>query len=448
VKVKATGIVHFGPGAFHRAHQADYVDRLLDRDPHWGIAAVSLRSDATVEALRRQKGRYTLAILDAEPEFRAIRAHSRFHGPGEDVAVRKLLLDPAIRIVTATVTEKGYCLAGGGALDFAHPDIFHDVAEPARPRSLVGWLALGLADRRAAGLAPFSVLSCDNMAANGQKLRAAVCALAGRRDPELARWIAGEARFPDSMVDSITPATGDALRRTVRDATGFDDSIPVAREAYCAWVIEDILPLGGPDFAGVGITMTRDVAGHERAKLRILNGAHSALAYLGLPRGRETVADAMADRWLAAFVEAMVRDEIVPILGPAAEPDLGSYVARTLARFRNPAIGHLLSQIAWDGSQKLPYRLLDTIAEARAGGRPFARLALAVAAWMRFVQRAGPNLVDPLARQFADLPREDDALLDRLLALRQIFPATWASDIEIRAALRAGLAALTEKVQA
>jgi fructuronate reductase len=448
VKAAATGIVHFGPGAFHRAHQADYVDRLLDRDPRWGIAAVSLRSGATVAALRRQGGRYTLAILDAEPEFRTIGAHNRFHGPGEDAAVRKLLLDPAIRIVTATVTEKGYCLAGDGTLDFAHPDVVHDLAAPANPRSLIGWLALGLADRRAAGLAPFSTLCCDNMAANGKKLGAAVRALAGRRDPELGCWIAGEACFPDTMVDSITPATDDALRRAVRDATGFDDAIPVAREAYCAWVIENVLPRGGPDLAAAGVTLTGDVAGYERAKLRILNGAHSALAYLGLPRGHETVADAMADPWLADLAETMVRQEVIPTLPAPADLDLGHYATEILARFRNPAIGHRLSQIAWDGSQKLPYRLLDTIADARAAGRPFARLALAVAAWMRFVQRAGPAIVDPLAAQFVTLPGEDDALLDRLLALRQIFPATLASDVEIRAALRAGLAALTEEVHA
>lgn len=443
-----TGIVHFGPGAFHRAHQADYVDRLLDGDPRWGIAAVSLRSGATVEALRRQQGRYTLAILDSEPCFRTIRAHSLYHGPGEEGAVRGLLLDPAIRLVTATVTEKGYCLAGDGTLDFAHPGIVRDLAAPERPLSLVGWLALGLADRRAAGLAPFATLSCDNMIANGKKLHAAVCAFAGRRDAELARWIGGEAPFPDSMVNSITPATDNSLRRAVRAATGFDDAVPVAREAYSAWVVEDALPPGSPDLAAAGATVTGDVAGHERAKLRILNGAHSTLAYLGLPRGHENVADAMADPWLADFVEAMVRDEIVPTLSPPAGLDLRLYAGEIFARFRNPAIGHRLAQIAWDGSQKLPYRLIDTIADARAAGRPFPRLALAVAGWMRFVQRAGPGLVDPLKDRFACLPGEDEALLDSLLALRQVFPAVLASDAEFRSALRAGLAALKEDAHA
>jgi fructuronate reductase len=439
VSALATGIVHFGPGAFHRAHQADYVQRLLGHDPRWGIAAVSLRSAGTVDALRRQQGRYTLAILDAVPAFRTIRAHRRFLGPGDGAAVRALLADPAIRIVTSTVTEKGYCLAGDGSLDFGHPDIVHDRAQPHAPRSLIGWLALGLADRRAAGVAPFTTLCCDNMAGNGDKLRAAVRAFTGAE-------LADEARFPNTMVDSITPATDEALRRRVREATGFADAVPVAREAYSAWVIEDALPPGGPDFAAAGATITADVAIWEQAKLRMLNGAHSALAYLGLLRGHGTVADAMADPWLAGFAAAMLRDEVVPTL--RADFDLGAYAAEILARFRNPAIRHRLTQIAWDGSQKLPYRLLDTIADCRAAGRPFSRLALAVAAWMRFVQRAGAGAVDSLAASFAALPTADEALLDRLLGLRQVFPAALAADAEVRAAFRAGLAALEDKVHA
>jgi fructuronate reductase len=453
VSGRHAGIVHFGPGAFHRAHQADYVDRLLERDPRWGIAAVALRSAGTIDALRRQQGHYTLAILDAEPSFRTVRAHVAFHGPGEAQAVRAALADPAVRLVTSTVTEKGYCLAGDGRLDLDHPDIVHDVAAPERPTSLIGWLALGLADRRAAGAAPFTPLCCDNMAANGGKLGAAVRAFAARRDPELGRWIAGEVRFPDSMVDSITPASDDDLRRRVRAATGFDDSIPVAREAYRAWVIGDGLPADGPDLAGAGAIVTADVAGYELAKLRILNGAHSALAYLGLLAGHENVAEAMGDRRLAARIGAMIGGEVIPLIRGRTGMDLDFYAAEIFARFRNPAIGHRLAQIAWDGSQKLPYRLLDSIAEARAAGRPYPGLAAAVAGWMRFVQRrarAGLAVVDPLAERLADLGRaeSDGALLDNLLGLRQIFPAALAGDADFRAALAAGLAACKEDIHA
>ena len=435
-----TGIVHFGPGAFHRAHQADYVDRLLRHDPRWGIAAVSLRSPGTVAALKRQQGRYTLAILDAEPSFRTLAAHTGFFGPGEGDGVRALLRDPAVRIVSSTVTEKGYCLAGDGTLDFGHPDIVHDLADPERPVSIVGWLALGLRDRREAGMAPFTPLCCDNMASNGRKLGAAVADYARRLDPPLAEWIAGEAVFPNAMVDSITPATDDSLRALVREE-GFDDSIPVSREAYAAWVIEDVLPAGGPDLAAAGVVMAKDVGAWEKAKLRILNGAHSTLAYLGLLLGHETVSDAMADGALAAFVERLIRADIVPSLEPSPL-DLEAYAAEILARFRNPAIGHKLSQIAWDGSQKLPYRLLDTIREALVAGRTVTRLAVPIAGWALFVERrarAGIEIVDPLGDTLARIGRGEDAIAG-LLALRQVFPAALAEDARFAEAV-AGAAA-------
>jgi fructuronate reductase len=444
-KEQQVGIVHFGPGAFHRAHQADYIDRLLASDPRWGIAAVSLRSPGTVEALKRQEGRYTLAILDAETSFRTLSAHRAFFGPGEGDAVRALLRDPAVRIVSSTVTEKGYCLAGDGTLDLAHPDIVRDLADPKHPVSIVGWLALSLADRRAAGLPAFTALCCDNMVANGKKLRAAVLAYAARLDPDLARWIEAEAVFPDTMVDSITPATDAHLRALVAEQ-GFEDSIPVSREAYTAWVIEDVLPAGSPDFAAAGVTMAADVGAWEKAKLRILNGAHSTLAYLGSLIGHETVADAMADFELARFVEAMVRNEVVPTLLPSPI-DLQTYASEILGRFRNPAIRHRLSQIAWDGSQKLPYRLLDTIADALAAERDIGRLAAAVAGWMLFVRRqsrAGADIVDPLAGTLADAGRSDETA-ERLLALRQIFPARLAEDPRFRKAVLGAVSAMIEE---
>jgi fructuronate reductase len=434
--VRTTGIVHFGPGAFHRAHQADYVDRLLADDPRWAIAAVSLRSAGTIEALKRQRGRYTLAILDSEIRLRTLAAHSEFYGPGEAAGVRARLADPAVRIVSSTVTEKGYCLAGDGTLDFGHADIVRDLADPAHPVSLVGWLALGLRDRRAAGLPAFTPLCCDNLVSNGRKLRAAVLAYSRRLDRGLADWIAGEAAFPDTMVDSITPATDERLRALVRER-GHDDSIPVSREAYAEWVIEDVLPPGSPDFASVGVRMAKDVGAWERAKLRILNGAHSSLAYLGLLMGHEIVAEAMKDAALAAFVERLVRDSILPTLAPSPL-DLDSYAADILARFRNPAIGHKLSQIAWDGSQKLPYRLLDTIADSLAGGRDVERLAVPVAAWMLFVERqaqGGIEIVDPLAERLAEIGRSGDCV-DGLLALRQVFPARLAADERFAGAVR------------
>lgn len=433
----ATGIVHFGPGAFHRAHQADYVDRLLDDDPRWGIAAVSLRSRGTVDALLAQHGRYTLAILDEQTSFRPIAVHTRAFGPSDSDAIRRQLADPAVRIVTSTVTEKGYCLAADGSLDFTHPDIAHDLADPEQPVSLIGWLALGLADRRASGLPPFAPICCDNMASNGTKLLNAVAAFARRLDPALARWIEAEARFPNTLVDSITPATDDALCRLVHDKTGFDDMVPVSREAYARWVIEDVLPEGSPDLASVGVVLSSDVDAWARAKLRILNGAHSTLAYAGLLLGHETVAEAMRDPVLSAFVERLTREDVIPGLQPSPI-DLDRYANETFARFRNPAIHHKLSQIAWDGSQKLPYRLFDTIVDARKSGRPIDRLAVPIAAWVLFLERearVGAEIVDPLADRLILLACGENSE-DRILDLGEIFPEALASDPVFRKAVK------------
>jgi fructuronate reductase len=441
--VTETGIVHFGPGAFHRAHQADYIDRLLAEDPRWGIAAVSLRSGGTIEALKRQAGRYTLAILDRETSYRPIQAHNRFFGPGEGPAVRRLLAEPGIRIVSSTVTEKGYCLTGNGSLDFAHPDIVHDLKKPEAPMSVVGWLALGLKDRRDGGLAPFTPLCCDNLVSNGKKLQRAVIDFAGQLDSELAGWIEGEVPFPDTMVDSITPATDDRLRAMVAEATGFADSIPVCREAYSAWIVEDVLPKGSPDLAAVGAVLASDVGAWERAKLRILNGAHSSLAYLGLLIGHETVAAGMADPDLSGFTERLIGEDVIPTLQPSPI-DLPHYAGQIVERFRNPAIHHKLSQIAWDGSQKLPYRLLDTTADALASGRSVNRLAVPIAAWMLFIQRqakAGLEIVDPLAHSLERIGRSE-MVVEQLLAMRQIFPERVAGHPKFRSAIERAVAAM------
>lgn len=383
------GVLHIGPGAFHRAHQADYFDRLLAADPRWAISAVSLRSSNLKRALEPQDGLYTLATLDEATGFRVIGAHREILVAPPPAR----LADPDLKLVTLTITEKGYCLRPDGTLDLDRPDLAD---------SAIGWLVEGLKARREAGLAAPAVLCCDNLPDNGAKLRGAVLALAGRQDADLAAWIAGEAVFPSSMVDSITPATDDALRARVLEATGLEDAWPIQREAFTQWVIEDVLPPGSPDLASVGVTLTPDVAAFEQAKLRLLNGAHSSLAYLGLLRGHETVAEAMADPELAGFIETLMRQDIAPTL----PGDNSAYIDAILRRFRNPAIRHKLSQIAWDGSQKLPIRLLATLRDALAAGRPVERLCRPLAGWMRFVERqvrAGAPIVDPLAERLGTL---------------------------------------------
>ncbi|WP_213982252.1 mannitol dehydrogenase family protein [Sphingomonas sp. dw_22] len=432
-----TGIVHFGPGAFHRAHQAAYVDRVLETDPRWGIAAVSLRSPGTVDALKAQDGLYTLAVIDREPSMRILAAHSDAIGPGEGAKLRTLLADPAVRIATSTVTEKGYCLTGEGTLDLAHSDIVHDLQRPAEPRSVIGWIVAGLADRHAAGTAPFAMLCCDNMTGNGGKLRAACAALAREQDPALAAWIEAEVAFPDSMVDSITPASDPAFLTQVAQALHVQDKAAVQRESFTQWVLQRFDMADGPDLGSAGVTLTNDVRGYEQAKLRILNGAHSSLAYIGLHLGLETVFEAMSDPALEHFVSRLMHYDIAASLKPVEGLDVAGYADAVLDRFRNPAIRHLLSQIAWDGSQKLPYRLLDTVQDALDHDRNIERLAVPVAAWIAFVRRkaqAQEKITDPLAETLAAAATGSDVAA-AMLGLRQIFPERLATDPRFRHAV-------------
>jgi fructuronate reductase len=439
----ATGIVHFGPGAFHRAHQADFYDRLIARDPRWGVALVSLRSGRTVADLAAQDGLYTLAIRDAEPSNRIIGCHTHLLGPGDAAETLRLLAAPETALVTTTITEKGYCLAPDGALDLGHDDIARDLAGEGAPVSAIGWIVAGLAARRAAGLDPYVVMPCDNMADNGPKLRAALIAFARHRDAALADWIEAEVRVPATMVDSITPASDPAFLAAVAGEIGLEDRAAVQREAFAQWVVEDVGAIG-PDLAAVGVEVTRDVAGFERAKLRILNGAHSTLAYLGLLRGHASVAEAMRDERLAAYVEAMIVEEIQPTLPAVAGLDLDAYRAAVLARFRNPMIVHALAQIAYDGSQKLPYRLYDTILANRSAGRLPRRALGAVAGWLGFAAlraRSGEAIVDPLGGELAALGAREtsDAMLDGFRADSRLCPPTLADDAAAMATIRSGL---------
>jgi fructuronate reductase len=386
------GIVHIGPGAFHRAHQAWYVDQLLHTDPRWGICEIALKSSGVRDALAPQDGLYVLNELSGKSALRVIGAIRELLVASEnyETAFARLAARDT-RFVTMTVTEKGYCLNAAGLLDEGHPDIAHDLQSPAAPRSLIGLLVEALHRRRAAGEKPFVVICCDNLANNGQVLRRAVIAFAAHRDADLARWIENEVVFPRTMVDSITPATDDALRESVATATGVSDAWPIKREAFLQWVIEDLPAVREADWTSVGVTLAQDVSVYDRAKLRLLNGAHSTLAYMGLLRDRETVYDAMNDASLAGFVATLMHEDFAASLGASPGLDVAAYIDALLERFRNPNIRHLLSQIAWDGSKKLPVRLTATILEALQAGRRVDRMAMTIAAWMRFIARQARN---------------------------------------------------------
>jgi fructuronate reductase len=436
------GVVHFGPGAFHRAHQAAYFDALAATDTRWGICGVSLHSAGVRDALVPQDGLYTLAILDAEIRYQVIGSMREVLVAHDDIeAVFERLTRGSVELVTSTVTEKGYCLAPDWTLDFGHPDIVHDMANPKTPKSFIGYVVEGLRRRKAAGLKPFVLIPCDNLPKNGERLKAAVVAFAARNDADLAAWIEANLQCPCTMVDSITPATDDALRTRVADAIGLEDAWPIQREAFTQWVIEGHGHDGGPDWASVGVTLTDNVPAYERAKLRLLNGPHSTLAYAGLHKGYESVSQAMDDPELEQLVRDLMVKDVVPLLEAPKGMDLPAYCEAILKRFRNPAIKHLLAQIAWDGSQKLPIRILATLSEALERGHDISRFCVPLAAWMRFVRTKavkGEVITDPLASELLALGAtlEDDVSdVKVVLALRSVFPEALANNPKVVAGI-------------
>lgn len=433
------GIVHLGLGAFFRAHGAVYVEEAMAASGgDWGILGVSLRNPDMRDALVPQGGCYTaLELAPDRPKARVVGAvQGVLVAPENPQAVLDAMADPGVRIVSLTVTEKGYCHAPAtGKLNLDHPDIRHDLGHPL-PISAPGYLVRALQMRWAAGLAPFTVLTCDNLPGNGPLLHGLVLELAERIDPALAAWIKANARFPATMVDRIVPATtpGDIAR--VAALTGHHDAAPVVHEPFRQWVIEDDF-VGGtrPDFGAVGVQMVHDVAAYELMKLRMLNGTHSSLAYLGYLGGHETIADCMADPAYRALVRRLWSAEIIPALVPPAGEDLPAYAAALEARYANPAIRHRTWQIAMDGSQKLPQRILGTLAADLAAGRPSPGLMLAIAAWMVYVggvdEQGGPiDVRDPLAERLRALSSgAPEARVAALLAVREVFPQALATAI-------------------
>jgi fructuronate reductase len=432
-----TGIVHLGPGAFFRAFGAPWIaEAMAARGGDWGIVGVSLQSPATRDALRPQGWDYT--AVEQGPDGEIPRVVSVLNGvlvaPEDPAAVLSAMADPAVRIVSLTVTEKGYCHdPASGALNLDHSDIRHDLEHPL-PRSAPGYLVRALEARRRAGVKPFTVMTCDNLPENGRVVRGVVLSLARAIDPGLADWIETRGAFPSSMVDRIVPATKPEDIARLEAATDLRDAAPVLHEPFRQWVIEDRFADGRPDFSAVGVQMVRDVTPYEHMKLRMLNGTHSSLAYLGYLAGHETIAETVADPVFEGFVRRLWSAEIIPALKPPPGESLPAYAEALLARYRNPAIRHRTWQIAMDGSQKLPQRILGTLRENAAAGRPSPGLTLAVAAWMRYVggvdERGAPiEVKDPLADRLRSLSQAADgaaAKVTALLSVREVFGAAEA----------------------
>lgn len=447
------GVVHLGIGAFHRAHQAVVFDDLIRAgDPRWGVIGASLRSPEVHDQLTPQDGLYTLVIRDgAREQARVIGAVKQvLVAPRDPAALVAALCD--CHLVTLTITEKGYKLDPvTGDLMADDPDLAADLADLTRPRTAPGFLVAALTERRARGLPPFTAISCDNLPENGARLRAAVLALAGRRDPGLADWIAEHGAFPQTMVDRIVPATTSLDIEGLAGGLGVRDLAMVKTEPFTQWVIEDRFAGPRPDFASAGVQLTADVRPWEEAKLRMLNGAHSAMAYLGGLAGIEFIHQMVARPDVVSFMNRLW-DEAASTLSPPPGLNLTAYRAQLMARFANPALQHRTRQIAMDGSQKLPQRLLASLSARLARGQDIDALALGVAAWMRWQGgRDDAGLVftvddpqaDITARLFASSAAPADQV-DALLSLRSVFYADLASDLALRAALIRHLTHLTE----
>ena len=429
------GIVHLGIGAFHRAHQAVYVDDLLARQAgDWRILGISLRSPSVRDQLAAQDGLYTL--VEREGTNERLRVIGSVAGvlvaPEDPAAVIAAIAAPTTHIVSLTITEKGYCHdPASGRINWDHPDIRHDLAQPTAPRSAIGYLAAGLLARMARSAGPITVMSCDNLPHNGAVLRSVLSDYVARAAPDLSQWLSSNASFPATMVDRIVPATTEDDLERIAATIGVQDLGMVKAEPFTQWVIEDDFAGPRPAFESVGAQLVADVRPFELAKLRMLNGCHSTLAYLGLFHGHETVDQAMADPRIAPVIDALM-EEAAATLPTVPGLDPVSYAAALKARFRNSALQHRLAQIAMDGSQKLPQRLLGTISDLHAAGQSPRAAATGVAAWMRHF--SGPWVNDPLAARLTAAANDNpEALVSGALAIEPVFGSlgaeVWLHDL-------------------
>jgi fructuronate reductase len=388
---RGIGIIHFGIGAFHRAHMAAYTDdAMAGAEGDWRILGVSLRSPSVREQMHPQDGLYSLVERSAEG------SKARMIGAVADVLVAAdererlvaTLAAPTTHIISFTITEKGYCRAPDGSLDLAVAD----------DRSAYSYLAEAFARRRDAGLPGLTLLSCDNLAGNGAQLQRLMGEYLDARAPDLRGWFDAECACPSTMVDRIVPATTDVDRAEIEAMLGMRDEAAVVTEPFSQWVIEYKFAGPRPPWEKHGAQITSDVHAYETAKLRMLNGAHSALAYMGLKRGHDFVHQAIADPTLAPLVDRLMREEAATSLKPAPGQDLNAYADALIARFANPALNHRLIQIAMDGSQKIPQRWLETLAHHQQRGQQCPAILAGIAAWLCHIRGDNGPVDDPLAK--------------------------------------------------
>lgn len=404
-QAQQVGIVHLGLGAFHRAHQAVYTDDAMSQgDRDWSIAGVSLRSSQVRNELTPQDGLYTVIARDGSTEsVRLVGAIAAIHVANEaPEAVIAHIAAATTRIVTLSITEKGYYRRADGSLDSQGPDIAEELAD-GHPRTIYGFLRAGLSRRRQEARPGLTLISCDNMQENGRVLTALLSDFLDRCDPALAEWFRQECACPSTMVDRIVPAVTAQVRADIESRLGMRDEACVATEPFRQWVIEDRFAGPRPRWEAGGAELVADVRPYEIGKLRILNGAHSALAYLGLEKGHRFVHEAIGDASIRVVVERLMREEAAGSFSPARGQNLDAYCDALLDRFGNHALNHRLLQIAMDGSQKIPQRWLGTLSDHQHQRRRCPGLLTALAAWIVHVRGTGHPVSDPAASELAAL---------------------------------------------
>lgn len=423
------GIVHLGLGAFHRAHQAIYTDDVLNcGEADWKILGVSLRSVGVRDQLNPQDGLYTLVEMSTQGlQYRLVGAIDQvLVAPENPQAVLDALVADSCKIISLTITEKGYCHdPAKGCLNKQHPDIVHDLSMPSSPKTAIGFIVEALLIRRQKALSIPTVLCCDNLPNNGATLKKIVVEFAQEKDVELAQWINTDVSFPNTMVDRIVPATQSSDIQDLQQACSYIDLGMVKTESFSQWVIEDNFTAGRPAWEKVGATLVDNVEPFELAKLRMLNGAHSSLAYLGYLAGYDYVHEVMNDSDFARFLHDLMFNEIAPTLVAPEGMDLTEYGHSLLKRFSNSALQHKTYQIAMDGSQKLPQRLLGTLRDQLAAGRSIEHLCLSIAGWMRYVmafdEKGGDIVIqDPLAEQLKNVEQQSFDKQEKLIDIEKL----------------------------
>jgi mannitol 2-dehydrogenase len=428
-----SGIVHIGVGGFHRAHQAVILDDLLHHpgSKSFGICGVGLlgQDRAMAEALSAQDNYYTLVTRSAEHDHaRVIGSIIQYlHAPADPEAVIERMANEETKIVSLTITEAGYCEnKATKVLDPSHPDIVHDLEHPENPHGVYGYLAVALNRRRMRGQPPFTVMSCDNLLSNGDICRRMTLAFLEMQNPTLGNWVAAHGAFPNCMVDRITPATTDEHRALVREKFGIDDRWPVIAEEFKQWVIEDHFVQGRPAWENAGAQIVADVHPYEKMKIRLLNGGHQAMCYIGMLLGYRSATEAMADEQIRTLVRRYMDQEVTPLLSPVPGIDLAEYKVTLLSRFANPAINDQLGRIGTDGSARIAEFVLPTVRDQIKRGGPTRIAAFIVAAWMRYLSGrddTGSELPfsDAQGTSLQETARQGGADASVLLSIHSVF---------------------------